>query len=222
MLHTVFLSEIYTCMLKRAVMTLAFYWLSCTAAFAQKVELGLNAGITHTGSKANGTSLISPRGTISAAYNISKSLQTGLVAGYYAVHTVDYSTQKYEWTPSGIVVHLSPGSISINTYAIKAFFNVRQTVGRFVCYAGVSGGFASPVYPYEKSMRLGLPETGYVLAMQTGVNYRVSKRVYVNGELGAEHMVLGARPFIDYDEDPDKSDLTRWAVPATLGLRVFL
>lgn len=219
--HTVFLFTICKIMLKRSGMALLTVLLSATA-FAQKIELGLNAGIAQTGSKSNNTSLISPKGSISAAYNISKSLQAGITAGYYAIHTRDYSTQKYEWTPTGLIIHQSPGSISINTYNIRVFVNVRQAIGRFTCYAGISGGFASPVFPYEKDMRQGLPKTGHVFALQTGVNYSVSKRVYVNAEVGIDRMILGARPYIDYNEDAEQTHLIRWAIPATLGLRVVL
>ncbi len=191
---------------------IALLALSCTTARAQKIEIGANFGGLYNptlhgkGStpvaREEKTVKASPLFNLKGSYN-NGNWQMGMSVG---VNTI--SGQYRLWDM--MTIHEGPSfayqmydpRYEITYIQYLAFLNRKVTVGKFAMYGGVSfGGTERIMTAGEWSDVTSIKNaTGlrpaYVVAMQAGGRYAVTKHIGINAEISANYMNLGNKLYI--------------------------
>ncbi|MBS1772119.1 MAG: hypothetical protein JST82_04620 [Bacteroidetes bacterium] len=206
----------------KRILSLALLCISLSVS-AKKIELGLNGGITYDKPPHAAHPYVSYHVTLKGLYNITKHIQAGIGISNFNMSYFDYGLWEYNTTyPAYPLFNTNNLDYSRpeHMYSVKAYGNYMLYFDRITVYAGLSGGYASPIFAKETFERKMQPRTGYALGAQAGATYAVTKRVGINAELGAEKITLIAKSWQDYDADPNKTSLKQWIIPFTVGVRV--
>ena len=130
---------------------------------------------------------------------------------------------EWEWNlERAIIMEITFNTQIVDVYSVKAFSNYLYHFKRQTVYAGLSGGYAAPILPNEHFLRLKQPNDGYIIGMQAGVTCYVTKHIGVNAESRIDRIRLQARQDQDYNPDNNKTSLTEWVFPVTIGVRFML
>jgi hypothetical protein len=206
---------------------LSLSMLAAIATQAQKLEVGVNAGMGFNSkpsftsesnyavySQPQKHSLWSDVGSVKLLMNYGK-WQFGAELGYRQL--------SYQRTAYGFVI-LPEAKMPFQTiyiskaaYTAKAFANRKVTTGKFESYAGVSAGY---VLATKNEDALALADqyydhvngNGFTAGAQLGTTYFLTKHLGFNAEVGADYMIitLGGATY------------NLFAFPATVGVRVKL
>lgn len=211
--------------MKKTLLSICILLFAAITLYAQKFELGLNAGVQHNGHLRNlpthGPVMLEPQMSITPALSLKgiynhKNWQLGLSIDYRKLNFAHTTLPQDGDFMTCILPPTTTGSI---TYMpVSALVNRKFSLKKLDLYGGASVGYA-PIWASEGKYG-DMPQKfsfankgGLCCGIQCGGNYRVNNRIAINAEVGAN--------YIHFKQDKFDPSYT-FSIPATLGFRYRL
>lgn len=198
-------------------------------SYAQKFELGIHTGVSHSRMKVSNTNMTSVRVAVSEGYNVCKHFQLGVMVDYYRIPYYENITPVlFDLYPS-INNPDRPSAWGSDGYravlSCKAFANMKFNIGKkLTAYAGTSGGYVTTFEPKGEVRRYTMPDDGYVLGAQAGMKLKVSKSISVGLGMGIDRLSLHSGGNLTYypQLDNTRANTVHYTYPVTTGVTIGL
>lgn len=211
--------------MKKTLLSICILLFAAITLYAQKFELGLNAGAQHSGYIRNlpmhGTVILASHKSVTPALSLKgiynhKKWQLGLAIDYRKLNFAYTAiTQEGNWMTC---ILPDPNTGSITYTPVSVLVNRKFSLKKLDLYGGASIGYA-PIWASEGKFG-DMPQKfslanmgGLCCGIQCGGNYRVNNRIAINAEVGAN--------YIHFKQDKFDPSYT-FSIPATLGFRYRL